>query len=718
MVVTSLLAISATAFAQATLQIPADPGFEQAAPGGQAPLGWTPGGSSKSIQTWETEAHTGQRCVAIEQSDANDTGSWTSQPAALQPNREYIVAVWYRCRSGDLGPPEVLIDGNDFYLSAPTEWTYWVKRFRTKPETTGGTVTLWMNYRPGQKAFLDDVLLCPADRISWPQEPATGAVVQGDGNLRLRWTAVPGAAGYGVWLSPDRGFPVGSIARQTATTELAVDEPLARGKWYWRVTAMMPDNGPPIFTPTASFLLVSPEPPLPWDTTPPLVWKMQPVRDGVAGSARPMISVRLDDGDRSPGDLAVTWRLDGRDRTPRVRRRGDRAWVRPEAPLVAGRHTSEIQVRDQGGNTTTRAWAFFVGEKPTSTAQFDRDLALRFNDLPFFPLGLYSYAHQQHLEEIQRCGMNTILSESEGSREYLDDLLKHNLKILLQARGTIVGPDDEAGIRARAAADGRVTSLRNHPALLGYWTDEAEGEGAPVNRMLLGYNVFKGLDPDHPFMACLCNRENFGPYSAVADGIVPDPYPSPHSPVSVVAGTMDAAARAIEGNKPVWIIPQAFDWHVAATGEVAPGEVFRPTGEEMRCMTYLALLHGAKGVLYWASDSGKCDIVNFPERWKALQETASEVAWLSPVIERPKEDLRATVEPPDAPVDIGIWRDGDAWYVIAANTSTEACEVTLTLPPEVTHGHAKVMFENRQTHAQGAIQDVFRPLEVHVYVIG
>lgn len=97
-------------------------------------------------------------------------------------------------------------------------------------------------------------------------------------------------------------------------------------------------------------------------------------------------------------------------------------------------------------------------------------------------------------------------------------------------------------------------------------------------------------------------------------------------------------------------------------------------------MTYLALLHGAKSVLYWASDSGKCDIVKFPDRWEALRYIAAGVAWLGPVLEGRRADVDVVAKPGGAPIDVGIWRRGSKWYIIAINPESEPFDVTVSLP--------------------------------------
>jgi hypothetical protein len=87
-----------------------------------------------------------------------------------------------------------------------------------------------------------------------------------------------------------------------------------------------------------------------------------------------------------------------------------------------------------------------------------------------------------------------------------------------------------------------------------------------------------------------------------------DPYPIPHEPLTRVADFVTVARQAVQDNQPVWLIPQAFAWyqynsknpdrgHLPTDEELRTGRA--PTFEEERCMTYLGLIHGAKGLIYY-----------------------------------------------------------------------------------------------------------------------
>ncbi len=58
------------------------------------------------------------------------------------------------------------------------------------------------------------------------------------GDARLDWSAVDGAASYLVEIARDADFVVESTTTTVSAATLSWPEPLAKGKWFWRVTAI------------------------------------------------------------------------------------------------------------------------------------------------------------------------------------------------------------------------------------------------------------------------------------------------------------------------------------------------------------------------------------------------------------------------------------------------------------------------------------------------
>ncbi len=691
--------------------------FENRAATKNLPSGWRVNVvKGKPVLTYE-RADRGGMCVAIEETTRQDEGCFTSAPIAVAPNTRYALCVRYRCRDGALGPPEILCDGNDFYLGQPTKWTFWQHVFITRANTTRVTIKLWMNYRAGQKVWFDDVSLIEASHIPQLEVRASRGVIFGDravfhvspakGAVRLEFQIARGAKFDSIFRSLP--LPLNAAIR---TVELPY------GRYCARVVSEFA-NGEQTLSAPAAFLLCRREQWEKADTSPPRIQSVSPPPDARV-DAPPAFAVSVVDEGGSGIDVrSAKFQLDGAltNRPASIQKQpgGVIFTFESKTSLTKGRHDAFFTVADAAGNSTMRRWRFCFQSGPRSVARFGEKQCLLFNGLPFFPVGLYCYSHGKRLSEIRDAGFNTILSEAtRPSKTYLDSLLHAGLKLMPQVRGPISRAKNAAELEKIFTQKGPVKVCR-HPAVLAYWSDEAEGDKFPVARMLSAYRVLKKLDPDHPYFACICRAADYGPYSSTADGLLPDIYPIPHGSPKSIGAQLELARKAC-GGKPVWFIPQAFDWrNTRARKMVVAPKDFRPTRAELRVMTYLGLIHGAGAILYWASDSG-VDTANYPAQWAELKKLAGEMARLAPAILNAKR-VRVAFEPTEADIDLIAFESRKKVILLTANASAIPYEVTFRLStPRATR--VKVLFENREGKAEdGSFRDIFKALDTHVYEI-
>ena len=99
-------------------------------------------------------------------------------------------------------------------------------------------------------------------------------------------------------------------------------------------------------------------------------------------------------------------------------------------------------------------------------------------------------------------------------------------------------------------------------------------------------------------MICINVPEHERLYHDCYDVLMIDVYPiRPNRlPLATIADRMEHAWRSVKGKKPVWFIPQAFGYDVVEGLKGPPGYL-TPTPKEEVAMHYLALTHGAKGIL-------------------------------------------------------------------------------------------------------------------------
>ncbi|HEY3297583.1 MAG TPA: hypothetical protein VGK34_02920, partial [Armatimonadota bacterium] len=192
-----------------------------------------------------------------------------------------------------------------------------------------------------------------------------------------------------------------------------------------------------------------------------------------------------------------------------------------------------------------------------------------------------------------------------------------------------------------------------------------------------------------------------------------DPYPVPRYPVTYVSKVVSGSVKYINKDKPFWCIPQAFDWSVWDNGKL--NGIHRPTDDEERCMTYLALVNGAKGLIYWAYTSSRYQITDYPEHWAYMKKLAGEVSSLSPVLMTPTIEGKLVSSIKKDTLETMVKKVNGAWYVFAVNSSTAPCKANLKLAG-VKGGKLEVLYEQRSVSAKnGTWTDNFKPLEVHIY---
>lgn len=358
-------------------------------------------------------------------------------------------------------------------------------------------------------------------------------------------------------------------------------------------------------------------------------------------------------------------------------------WAVGLPELAAGRYTLSVALLNLRGQRISeeRTAAFHVAEPLPRRVTLDETGRLLVEGKPFFPLGLYlGPTEDEHLARIARAGFNTILCYGYGAgkdpRGYLDRAAKHGLKVIYSIKDFYEGSTwhpKQPGMSDLDQMRKFITEFRDHPALLAWYTnDELGPEWMP--KLQAAYDLVCDLDPDHPAFQVLCVPSQNHLYYGVTDILGVDPYPIPRHPVTMVGEWMDTARAAMWWAKPVWCVPQIFQW--ANYSKDAKDR--EPTFEEKRAMVLLALIHGAQGLVcysYYDLLKGN-DRALFDRRWKEVSAIADDVAKLLPVLLEGKE----TAAELKGAVRYRALEHGGATHIMAVNTSTAPLDVGIALP--------------------------------------
>ena len=341
----------------------------------------------------------------------------------------------------------------------------------------------------------------------------------------------------------------------------------------------------------------------------------------------------------------------------------------------------------------------------------------------FFPFGFYSYTpvYPTLPEEEVVKGFNMIspyqkiLPETFRERKaYMDRCAELGMKVhynLLSVSGgggvsSKIEGISESEKNERLLAE--IKAFMDHPALLAWYiSDEPNGFRIPPSALEEVYRTVKGIDPWHPvsvvFMAPFLSSRN---YADALDIVMADPYPVPNGSVSQVGDVARQLRSVFEGKKPVWIVPQAF-----GGGEWWGRE---PTIQEMRSMTYQAIVNGARGIQYFVRH-GPNSFPKSTSAWNECGRMSLEIAEITPWLLSDEKTLPVSSSSADVLVSSAI--HNSQLLIIAVNKVNSPRRVDINIAGS-TLSPARVLFENRTIPVySGGISDYLPAFGSQVYLV-
>lgn len=324
-------------------------------------------------------------------------------------------------------------------------------------------------------------------------------------------------------------------------------------------------------------------------------------------------------------------------------------------------------------------------------------------------------------------------------QRYLDEAAKVGLWVMPTLReysGVRENDPKEAQLRAL------INRFKDHPAL-GAWkgADEPEWGKQPIPPLKRTYDIIRELDPHHPVFIVQAPRGTIdamraydSAYDITGADIYPISYPpgghsiEPNKHLSMVGDftdrMMEVARVDNKPPKPVWMVLQ-----VTFSGTIKPGKTLRmPTFPQTRYMTYQAIIHGARGLLYFGGHIEK----SLPERdkplgwnwthWnKVLRPVIEEIGSHSPLypaLLAPNAEVKITCSDPK--VELLARQVGDDLFLLAAKREGDMfTDTKLATFSGIPQGYtlAKVLYEDPRTVnlKDGKLADWFAPFDVHVY---
>jgi hypothetical protein len=377
-----------------------------------------------------------------------------------------------------------------------------------------------------------------------------------------------------------------------------------------------------------------------------------------------------------------------------------------------------------GGSTFVLSAPLIILGYKSNEVKIDRLTgSLIVNKHQFFPFGFYCYSPVNKTlpeEEVVK-GFNMmspyqkILPESLSERKsYMDRCAQLGMKVHYNILSVSGGGGVNSKIEGYTSAKKKellineIKAFRDHPALLAWYiADEPNGNKIEPDSLKKVYDLVRELDPWHPasvvFTAPFMSAVK---YADALDVVMADPYPVPDLPVSFVGNLAARLSEKFNGEKPLWMVLQTF-----GGGEIWKRE---PTWQEIRSMTYQAIINGSTGIQYFIRQG----LNLFPKSvplWNECGKMAVEIAEMTPWLLSEEESRSLSTGTSDISAR-SFMHDGKL-LVLAVNKNNAPARASISIPFN-TRGKADLIFENRSITINGsALSDILSPYGSQAYMI-
>ena len=471
------------------------------------------------------------------------------------------------------------------------------------------------------------------------------------------------------------------------------------------------------------------------DCEPPLVHlkSASPFSDAAADLMFEMI-------DRSPV-LKETLRMtvDGEECTSKVEWEGNVLRLKaPSGGWRKGRHEAKVYIADGYGHAREAHKFFFCGDAPAvPKVTLRKDGFALVDGKAFFPIGIYdvrknafnAWNWDRAVGDLAEAGFNLIHSygTSAFDPDFRKAIAKYGMKHFITSSPWHKSFEDID---------------RHDPTVLAWYLADDTSRNTSPEELYDRVEAVRAFDPNR----LTSHAEHVGgseisvtrPYVDKIDGLLAEIYPiredTPQVASNCVARVISDMKRhhadvRESGSAPrfIWPIIQYFQgW----------GSWKRfPTRQELRAMSYAALVHGAQGITWYKyhtnfEDEGKnrnFGVISSQERWRNMTNLVYEVKTLAPVFVDGEDIAKASCrivagakkDPAghDA-VSFMARRHGGKIYVIAVSSVRSRVKAHFSgICPE--GAKVEVWREDRfcRTDKDDGWTDDFSPFAVHVYII-
>jgi hypothetical protein len=332
-----------------------------------------------------------------------------------------------------------------------------------------------------------------------------------------------------------------------------------------------------------------------------------------------------------------------------------------------------------------------AGASAGSKVSFDDQGNTIVNGKPFFPIGIYVYdLSPQVMKDIKSKGFNVVIGNGFKADQF--DFIHQN--------GLMAVP---------FSTPETIEKVKDHPALLAWYLVDEPESGHTPDKVKEAYEHLKAKDKDHPIGLCHFLYDALEQFKEGCDFTMTDVYPVTKNrdvPMRNVGIHMDRARDVHKNaNWPHWTYIQDFGGPDTDGGKWA-----QPTAAEVRCMTFIALVHRANGILifsYWSKA---------PEMWSSLGGLNRDVAKIGPWLMAKGAEVPAKSTADQ--VQTRARKVGESWIVLAVNTERSAIDATITIEGLGDVELKSLVNAKRIKSSSGKLETHFGPAEAMAFTLG
>ncbi|HXH81440.1 MAG TPA: hypothetical protein VNN07_00770, partial [Candidatus Tectomicrobia bacterium] len=336
---------------------------------------------------------------------------------------------------------------------------------------------------------------------------------------------------------------------------------------------------------------------------------------------------------------------------------------------------------------------------------YDERNVLHLDGRPVFALGIYTtsgysttratYAHGRDgwgVARLAEAPLNLLINYHLGRAPipaltaYMDELHARGIRYLQTVNFYHASDPQYREIPYPAAREGEdalnawvARTLGSHPGLAGFYTmDERPAEEIPA--VFRQRRQLAAAAPGTVTYGVAGNglEDQVGLWRDALDVVGLDPYPitkpAGQNHLAMVGEWTRLGMEAVHGARPVWMVIQYFP---------LTGAGGWPTEADLRAMSWMAIVEGARGLLYWSFGEKGLAWVKDPRererRWEELVRVTREIKALEPVLLAPDAEVVRGEPSGGAVRSLGKVGPDGARYLFAYNTRHTPVAVRWTL---------------------------------------